>query len=533
MNEILESPPWNTKWKPSVIAFYSAKQTRWGPSGLEFIKGISPAVGDAVRQLVLALEDRLDKKWYDAELLALVDRAATLFSEAGVKRDDILLVIDNTETLARSPGEEEELTRVFSRIAGRLCRLLMTSRRRERVEAYPIQVLPMDEETGYSLLRELGHVYRAQPLLAAGDARLRKVSRQLSGRPILLDVFVRHASRAGRSIDDALQLVLRDAREDLGEFLFQDAWQRIGPEQREVFLVLGRLGGTVDGQVVGWICSDIGVPHSIWQDAFEQTRFGSLVDYGARYDVQLEVGMNEFLARKYQSLPSLDQQRIERITQAVSRRYRQLLAASEASVTDRVVQAFRSSAAKAAKLAASAGSVEDAVLWYEEAVRVDAANAALWDRYAWYLMMKARDLSRARECASEACRLDPEDPDAHFTAGMIAARLRDVAEADRLLSRAEQRGKSKHLCLVQHARARIEAAVEENDKKNQSYLMEAEQLLEQALQAPSETKRREELVSECDKLMRRVRVLRRKRGIARKPHVVVVRKGSHVKKESE
>lgn len=71
-------------------------------------------------------------------------------------------------------------------------------------------------------------------------------------------------------------------------------------------------------------------------------------------------------------------------------------------------------------------------------------------------MVNGIDLKRARECASQACILEPKDPEAHFTAGMIAARMGNVAEADESLKRAQALGKAGHLCALQKARARLE-----------------------------------------------------------------------------
>jgi hypothetical protein len=138
--------------------------------------------------------------------------------------------------LTRTSEQEENLAYILKQLSSKLCRLLMTSRRYERVEAHPIKVPEMDEITGMALLERLGEIYDSQPIKRTGAAGLKRTVRQLSGRPLLLDVFARYSSYAGRSITESINLVLRDTRKDLGEFLFEDAWLRIKQPQRNVFI---------------------------------------------------------------------------------------------------------------------------------------------------------------------------------------------------------------------------------------------------------------------------------------------------------
>lgn len=479
-NDLIENPSDNIRWFPDVVCYYSAKQTKWGPGGLEFIRGMSPVIEEAVRQLVIVLLERTDRTWHSGEAKQLIDKAVTIFSEAGLQRNDILLILDNTETLTRSSEDEEYLAIILRQLSSKLCRLLMTSRRYERVEARPIKVPEMDESTGEELLNRLGNIYESQPIKQAGQARLRKIVRQLSGRPLLLDIFARYSSYAGRSLDQSINLVLRDTRKDLGEFLFEDAWQRLKDPQRNVFISLGQFGNVVNGKIIGWICREFGVPHDVWLDNFDETRFGSIVDYGSEYDVHIDVSMREFLAKKFSKKPQLEQRNFTKIIHKINKQYNQYLIAQGSGITDRVVDAFKSSAAKAAKLAMKKGDYDDAILWYEEAISVDTTNAALWDRYAWSLYMIKRDLTRARECSHEAIRLDDKKADHYFTAGSIAAKQGDINEADKFLIQAEDKGKQKYLCLNQRAVARIEAAASAGNKNWRELLNDADALVKES-----------------------------------------------------
>jgi Tfp pilus assembly protein PilF len=369
----------------------------------------------------------------------------------------VLLVLDNTETLARSSSEEDELAKVIGYMGRRLCRVLVTSRRRERIEALPLQIPPMDEQTGVRLLRRLADEYGANALRQAGEPAVRKIVRTLGGRPLLLDVLARLVGKFAYSLDRGVDNVLRLAAGDLGTFLYEDAWARIGGAERSALLVLGQFGDAVNSQVVGWTAAEESISHLQLLAALEETHFGRLMEYGASYDLALDASARAFLAQKLAGLGSAERTTIERAASRVRKKHVDWLSAHAGKVSDRVEKAFRSDAAKAAHRAASAGQTGDALRWYEEAIQADRGNAALLDRFAWFLMKEMRDYVRAAKVAKEACVADPADGDAHFTAGMIAARLGDVAQADRLLASAQNLGKGAHLCALQRVRARCHA----------------------------------------------------------------------------
>jgi len=512
LHSIIESPPETLVWRPTLLVYYSAKQTRWGVDGLEQIGGVLPSVSEAVRSIVRVLEPALGREWLREDPRSLIDRASQVLADAGLPRDEILVVLDNTETLARTAAEEAELAKVLRQVATRLGRVVMTSRRLERVEARPIQVLPMDQKEGAALLLRLAVAYRARALQQAGRPRVAKVSRQLAGKPILLDVLARYVGRSGCGLDEGVRAIMSQERGDLGEFLFEDAWNRMDARHRQVFLVLGQLGDAVAGQAVGWACAEVGIPVDEWLAAFDETRFGALNDYGTQYDIAIEPGAREYLSTKYGEVPAGERAAIQALARTVSDRYQQLLRATESRVTDRVARAFRTSAAKAAKLAAHRGDFDAAVLWYEEAVKSDPGNAALLDRFAWFLMVHG-ELVRADKVANEACRTDPKDADAHFTAGMIAGRLARVSDADRLLEEAGRLGKEGHLCALQRARARIERLKRDRDaarqggdppRDRQNLITDARRLLAGAALEEPLNRREKKHMSERDRLQRQL-----------------------------
>lgn len=516
VHSLLEGPPTKLEWLPDLIFFYSAKETRWGIQGIEHLTGVLPSISDSVRELVKLLEPRLERKWFIEDERSLIDRAAELMQSVGIGRDDLLLILDNTETLARVRGVEPRLGRVLRQISVKLGRVVLTSRRKETFEARPIRVLPMDPEVGADLLIRLGESYEATPLLQAGRSRLRKLVKELAGKPLLLDVIARYISRSGASIEEGQRAILSHERGELGEFLFEDAWSRMSEEHQLVFLVVVQLGGATTGQVLGWTCSEFGVHLTDWQESFYETRFGSLIDYGTDFDISLESGAREFLNTKLEQLDVRTKKKVAQVAANVNKRQEDYLRAQSVDVSDRVVEAFRTAAAKAAKLAAARGDTDEAIVWYEEAVSEDPGNAALLDRFAWYLMVNRR-LKRAATVARRAVETDPKDADAHFTAGMVAARLGKIDEADRLLGRAERLGKPEHLMKLQQAKARIEKLkLDDEPNARATLIRQAEVLLEMAVIKKANEPRSRKHMAELNRLRQQLAGFRKRYGIQRR-----------------
>jgi len=515
LNDLLDDPPSKIEWKPELIFFYSAKLTRWGVAGLEQIGGINANINEGLRGLARVLDSRLGRDWQTEDSRALISKTAKLFNDAGMTRDSILLVLDNTETLARSVTEEAGLGKILREISTKVGKLLITSRRREVFEATQVQVPPMDENTGSQLLSKLASTYSSHAIAQAGESRRRKICRQFGGKPILLDVLARHVANTNCSIDEGISAILSQERGDLGAFLFEDAWKRMDEPYREVFLALGQLGTSVSEQLVNWACAEFSCYAPNWLTAFEETRFGSLVDYGAHFDISLDAGAREFLSSKYNDLDSAGKHRISSAVGRLRKKHQQAISAAEEKITDRVLAAFRTTAAKAAKLAGSRRDVDEAIKWYEEATIVDSSNAALFDRFAWYLMVNDR-LDKAGSVAKRACELAPTDSDAHFTAGMISARRAEVVNADEALDKALAYGKSSHLVILQKARARLELALitpNSNFGKKRELAIEALVLLDSAVPSVSgrhskHERERQKLIARCHGVVGAVRTNR-------------------------
>jgi hypothetical protein len=76
INDLLEGPAFEVSWRPALICFFSAKQTLWTAEGIQYLRGVTPAIAEAVRRLATVLETPLARKWYTAEPLEVVNFAS-------------------------------------------------------------------------------------------------------------------------------------------------------------------------------------------------------------------------------------------------------------------------------------------------------------------------------------------------------------------------------------------------------------------------------------------------------------------------
>lgn len=113
LNNFLEGAIEPTGKVPEIISYHTAKMTKWTDEGLVHFAGISTAMEDCIKELMYCLQDVLERDWHTLEGDALISKVKTELVKQGYKRDDILLVLDNTETLADSPSDVEELSDFF------------------------------------------------------------------------------------------------------------------------------------------------------------------------------------------------------------------------------------------------------------------------------------------------------------------------------------------------------------------------------------------------------------------------------------
>ncbi|MGN6653718.1 MAG: nSTAND1 domain-containing NTPase [Rhodanobacter sp.] len=474
-NSLLEGATETTAPIPSVISYYTAKRTRWSEEGLIHIKGMSEAMEDSVRELIYCRGPVLGKEWYKINGRALIDKASAELKAEGLSRDDVLLIVDNTESLATSTADTEELADFLARVAKSIGRVVITSRRRELIAAFPVQVSKLSEAEALTLIQRLGAEYGAAAIQQSGDARLRRACEQLMYKPLLIDTLVRYIARSSSSVQEGLDQILKKTNDQLLEFLYEDAWQRMPMAVQEVFMALVLLATPLDGKSVGDVCREIGVQHAEFQASLGETYFGTIVDHGETYDLEIVELAKEFFRQKKRRLVSGEAERLENIATRVDKLATERFEIAKNYRRDRVADAFRSEFAKAAKVATFKKDYKGARELFELALQEEPLNAALRERYASFLFRTLGEPRTALPVAEAAVELDPANADAHLTLALIYYKLGHLRVGDKSIERAEKLGKPQSLCLLRRAIARYHiVAREPYAKTSRRYLREAE-----------------------------------------------------------
>lgn len=443
-----------TEWRPEIITFYTAKQTRWGLEGLETIRTTPVNIADVALEIRRSLDPKpLGREWLAMEPdRAIMKLAGYLHDEWGIRRQDHLIILDNTETMARNYQEVEDLKREIRGLARHVGKVLLTSRRREAVEARHIEISPLDEDESVELLRSRADELQCQPILQAGLSTLRKYSRKLGNKPLVLEVFVQAANVPQMSLDRAFQRVQRMKNEDLGEFLFSDAWNRLSKDMRHLLLLMARVSDVHDEISLKLCCEKTDVLLSAAEDSLEASYgIASITKVGGHLQVIFNHDFLRFCQGRTVQIAGENVPTSQSI-ESIRRRHRDFMDSSSRRVHDRVSSAFRHPYARAARVAFDDGRYEDCELFYEEAIGADPENGLLFDRFAYFLFSQRR-LPEALLKATQATSLAPRDPESWFTRGMIEGRLGRTDEALTSLRLSEQLGKSRQLCLLQQAYA--------------------------------------------------------------------------------
>ncbi|WP_417225973.1 tetratricopeptide repeat protein [Amphritea sp.] len=458
LNQFLESQLDFNEPLPTVISYHTAKSTRWTEEGLVHLTGISPIMDECVRDLMRFFDPILKKDWYTVSGRQLINKAVGVLQENKLSRDDILLVIDNTETLATTIEEVRDLGE-FLKILGKFVgRVIITSRRREFIEATPIVIEGLSENEGMNLMKRLAKDFRAIPILQAGEPRLRRVSMQLMHKPILLEALVKYIARSDLGIDVAIENLFKKTSEDLLEFLYEDAWARMNQLQKEVFFVLVNISSPIDQNSVGRMCLEVGIQNTEFQSSLEETHFAILTDYGRTFTIELVDLARRFFLQQFGKIDPSDKERIQSLAVKIDQYSAEREKVEKEYKTDRIAEAFRSEYARSAKVYADKGDVENAVEMYELAIEDDPVNSSLHDRFSWLLLNKANKFEYAKRMSEKAFELDPSNCDAIVGLALACYRLKDINEGDKYIDEAERKGRSQSFCLLRKAIARYHKA---------------------------------------------------------------------------
>ncbi|WP_202024778.1 tetratricopeptide repeat protein [Klebsiella quasipneumoniae] len=443
------------EWRPDIITFYTAKKTRWGLNGLEQISAQDIGVADVALDIARMLTSpNLEKSWFDKSPREVIQKLSGLLAEMKVKRNSHLIILDNTETMAWSDADIQALATQINDLSRHIGRVILTSRRREHIEALPIQTENWKDNEGAEFLRKRARDLNCATILQAGDSTLKRYSRSLINKPIALEVFAQAASSHGTSLDSAFQRVQRMQRQDLGQFLYDDAWARLSPELRHVLLLMSRIGDIHDQYLMQLCCQKANVSVAAASEAIEESRgIGNI----SRYEGTMQVTFSsEFYNYCIERTEQIDGKKLpaEDDVAWVKRRYAEFIVSASSQVHDRHARAFRVPSARAAWKSFQEGRIDVAIEYYEAALLEDPDNGWLYDRFA-YALMKFKNFDPALEKAKRAIALLPDDPEAIFTKGMIEARIGLLDEALQSLQEASRKGKPLHLCEMQKAYAYV------------------------------------------------------------------------------
>ena len=457
LNNLLEGKVAIENPHPQVISFFTAKMTRWTDEGLEHLKGVSDAMDECIRELIKAFTPVLTKDWYEAHGDRLIQKAVNFLKEEGLDRDDVLFVFDNTETLATSTNEVEDLGDFLQAVTKKLGRMIVTSRRREFINATPIAVKGLDELECVILLQRLAKDNHADSLIKAGEARLRKISQSLMFKPLLIHTLVKHISRTQSSIDDAIDSIFKKSNNELLEFLYEDAWVRMTELQQGVYMLLVIAESPLDHFSVSEACKIMQIPLTEFHTTFDETYFGSLTNHGEKFSIELEELASRFFNKKIKELPKSEKQSFESKAQELDTVVSNFHKIEEEYELDRVAEAFRNPYAKAARTAVRKENYGEAKEYYEAAISEDPMNSALKDRYAWFLFHKAgsnESKLQAEELWRESINLNENNCDAIVNLAQCRYRSDDLNEGDKLIEKAGNLSRSQSFCLLNKAKAR-------------------------------------------------------------------------------
>ncbi|SPA38613.1 hypothetical protein CBM2606_A150098 [Cupriavidus taiwanensis] len=444
------------KWNPEYIFFFSSKQTRWGVNGMERIPGVEANLSEAIIRLISSLDIvKIDQGWYTATPTDLVNRAGQLINEVGLK-DKVLIIIDNAENLIRKRQDESDLAALIRLMSRKIGRVLLTSRRREEIEAEPINVPPLIDDDAADLLLELLREFAVDANTDRG--RLKTFVNRIGCKPILIEFLAKYAAMTHASLERGVQEILKQESGDLGQFLFADSWGRIEENSRHVFMAIAQLGGFVDDVLLSLVTESFSVRRDDWMSAYEETRYGDTSFYSGKQEIILDEGARSFISGRYQELPKEIKRALDVAVQQCKAKYTEYLSAQRVEIMDRVEQAFVHPLARQAKIATAKGDKESAKNFFEQAIIADSSNPYLFDRFAWFTMKYLREMDVAENLAKHAFSLAPTDHEVNFTLGMIYARKGDVANADKHLNLARAGGKERNLILLQMAHARYTCA---------------------------------------------------------------------------
>jgi uncharacterized protein YegP (UPF0339 family)/tetratricopeptide (TPR) repeat protein len=451
-----------TTWKPQVITYYTAKRWRWGLNGLEPIGAGQPHLMDLLSHLHKVLVGRYpEPKFYTLGVVgAATLLQAKMAQELGLNRAEHLIIVDNAETLIESEQEREQLGKELKEIARRLGRILVTSRRREILEASPVEVKHLSKKDAVRLIKNRGLTkFKLGAIKRATDQQLADIAKDLEFRPLVLEALLRALQDpVSSTLVKAQQRVSSMLGSDLGDFLFADAWARLSVEVRSLLLLMAKVADVHDAEMLRLACDQAELTVQRAEGAFEESGgIASVVRKEGNIEIAFSKNFMRFAGSRTVLLPDGRTFPAESDVARVRSRYSQFMRAARSFRGDRIGQAFRSPAARAAHGAVAENRLEDAKILFQQATLADATNGWLFDRYAYFLFHEMRDNQAALHWANRAVAELPQEGEVWYTKGLIESRLGQLRAANASLDRAQELGVTKVRCSLQRCWAYLKA----------------------------------------------------------------------------
>lgn len=451
----------DTVWRPVLVLFYTAKRWQWGLNGLQPISAGQPHLLELLSSLhVLLFGSYPSNDFYRFDITqAASNLQGKITNELKVTRKEILIVIDNTETLIENDEERISLGKELKEISKRIGRVLLTSRRREHIEATPIGVDVLLENEAIEFIRERARKLDLKLVKKADDSTLLDAVNKLERRPIVLEAFINAlADPSIRKIEQATTRVASMLRKDLGDFLFSDAWARLSQDIRRLLLLMTRIGDVHDEQSLKICASICGVSVQSAEQALEESGgIASVVNVQGALQVTFSKNFLEYAKDKQVgSANGAKSPSVEEVRKAQFE-YSAFIKKAQAFSGDRIAQAFRTPQARAAHRARADGQIEESRRLYESAILTDSTNGWLFDRFAFFLFKDIHDNDAALHQAKHATELLPEEGEVWYTRGLIESRLGQVRPCELSMAKAENFGIAWQRCSMQRAWAYLKA----------------------------------------------------------------------------
>jgi len=452
LNRVLEEEL-VTESHPTIIMFYTAKRTQWGLDGLQTVGHGQPHLLEMLRCIYsLLFNEEPPDAYYTYELNAAVQLLQQKIREdLRVNKQDILVVIDNAETLIEDDSERRMLAKELRVISSRIARIILTSRRYEEIEARPIGIDVFSDDEALDFLRDRASKLQIRVLLNASEADIKSALKKLEKRPIVLEAFVNaFLDPAIKKLDQAANKIGNLLNRDLGRFLFADAWARLNVRVKRLLLLMASVKDVHDERSLKICCNIVELTVQEAEVALKETGgIATLINSGGNMQVTFSKNFLDYAGDKTVTLPDGRSSPSDVEVAKARSEYASFMRTAKVFTGDRLAAAFRTPEAKAAHTARYKGDFKKCKELFESASMSDSTNGWLWDRYAYFLFHDLRDYEAALHKARKAVEFLQDKGEVWLTQGIIEARLGDIRACEISVSRAEQLGIAWPRCSVQ------------------------------------------------------------------------------------